>query len=492
MNAHRTVDDATRSRLGKLNAVDISSDQLGVVGRADVVEDAPDGLKVVEFKATPVRRVPEVTNAMRIQLALQSECLAEAGFTVAEHGVYFTSHQRFVAVEIIDSDRDAAAREVEQTRTTISAPTAPPPLEDDPRCLRCSHVGVCLPEERAEAPVTRRISVADPDSQIVHLATAGSRASLSSGRLRVHHHGDELASIPLERVRGLVVHGNIDLSSALIRELHWRALTIVWCSGRGTVIGWSHTARTPNGVARVRQHQASAEGRIGLARAFIAAKIANQATLLRRNGDAPDIVAQLRDLQHGVENADTIGAIFGSEGDAAARYFSGFPSMLGTPRGDWFRDHWTGRVGRGALDPLNVALNYLYGVLLAEVIRAVSACGLDPHAGFLHSSNRNKPALALDLMEEFRAPLADAVVLSAVNNGELTDVDFSFALGSARLRDSGRKALIANYERRVETEFTHPIFGYRITWRRAIEIQARMVLGYLDGSQNTYVGVITR
>ena len=170
--------------------------------------------------------------------------LAEAGFTVAEHGVYFTSHQRFVTVEIIDSDKDAAAREVQRTRATISTATAPAPLEDDPRCLRCSHVGVCLPEERAEAPVSRRISVADPDSQIVHLVTAGSRASLSGGRLRVHHYGEELASIPLERVRGLVVHGNIDLSSALIRELHWRGLTIVWCSGRGRVIGWSHTAHT--------------------------------------------------------------------------------------------------------------------------------------------------------------------------------------------------------------------------------------------------------
>lgn len=95
-------------------------------------------------------------------------------------------------------------------------------------------------------------------------------------------------------------------------------------------------------------------------------------------------------------------------------------------------------------------------------------------------------------MEEFRAPLVDSVVLSAVNNGELTDLDFSFALGSARLRDSGRKALIANYERRADTQFTHPVFGYRITWRRAVEIQSRMVLGYLDGSQSKYVGITTR
>ena len=166
--------------------------------------------------------------------------------------------------------------------------------------------------------------------------------------------------------------------------------------------------------------------------------------------------------------------------------------MLRQPQGDPFLTGWPGRIGRGAFDPLNVALNYLYGVITAEVIRALAACGLDPHAGFLHSSARNKPALALDLMEEFRAPLGDAVVLGAINNREITDADFTNALGTCRLKDSARRALLSAYERRVETEFTHPVFKYKVTWRRAIEVQARMVLGYLDGSQERYLGVTTR
>jgi CRISPR-associated protein Cas1 len=124
-------------------------------------------------------------------------------------------------------------------------------------------------------------------------------------------------------------------------------------------------------------------------------------------------------------------------------------------------------------------------LLVSDVIRAILACGLDPHAGFLHSPERNKPALALDLCEEFRAPVADSVVLGAFNNGELSAKDFTGVLGTVSLRDKGRKQLIAAYERRVGQEFRHPTFGYSVTWRRAMEIQARMVLGAIDGTQSS-------
>ncbi|GGK64863.1 CRISPR-associated exonuclease Cas4/endonuclease Cas1 fusion [Nocardia camponoti] len=490
--AHKGVDNPATARLGAKRALDVAHRELGLVGRIDVIDDGDRGLRLVEYKATPVRKVPEVTEAMRVQLALQSECLTDMGHDISECGVYFTSHEKFVSVEMRDEDLRRAREYLAATRATVGSASAPEPLEDDPKCMRCSHAGVCLPDERAQQTVVRRIKVADPDANIVHLATPGSRASVTRGRMRVQHRGEEIASVPLERVQGLVVHGNIDLSGALIRELLWRKLAIVWCSGTGRVVGWSSTAQTPNGLARVRQHEASAQGRLALAREFIAGKIANQATLLRRNGADPDVARYLRVLQCEAVVAPSLEMIFGVEGEAAARYFAVFPKMLRAERAEWFTSQWSGRSGRHATDPLNVALNYTYGILVAETIRAIAACGLDPHAGFIHSSNRNKPALALDLMEEFRAPLADAVVVAAINNGELKKADFSLALGSARLRDSGRKALIAAYERRISTEFTHPTFGYKITWRRAIEVQARMILGFLDGTQSEYAGIVTR
>ena len=229
-----------------------------------------------------------------------------------------------------------------------------------------------------------------------------------------------------------------------------------------------------------------------IAREFVVAKVANQATILRRFGGMPAVVKRLRSATRQASTATSTGQLFGIEGRAAAEYFAGFPGLLAPGVDAGVAESFPGRVGRGATDPLNIALNYGYGMLLSEVIRAVLACGLDPHAGVLHSSGRNKPALALDLMEEFRPPVVDSAILAAFNNGELGRLSFTHVLGGARLTQTGRRKVIAAVERRLGTEFKHPVFGYRVTWRRAIEVQARMFLGVLDGSQEVYKGVRVR
>ncbi len=489
---HAATDDPSTARPAALRAIDVADEALGVVGRCDTVEVGPGGqLTVVEYKSSPVRHEPRVTDSMRIQLALQVGALRSAGHVVAGQAVYFTGHRVRVPVPLAEEDFAAARAAVAATHATVESLEAPQPLEDDPRCASCSHAEVCLPEERAGGPVVRRIVVADPDTQVVHLATAGSRASTRQGRLLVHARGEEIASLPLERVQGVVVHGNVDLSGGLIRELLWRSLSIVWCTGGGRVVGWALPGAGPNGAERVRQHEASAAGRLDLAREFVGAKIANQATLLRRNGQAASAAAAIRALGRRVPGARSATELLGLEGEAAAICFAHFSTML-SARARASGIEMRTRSGRPARDPVNAALNYVYALLLADVVRAVAACGLDPHAGFLHTSTRNKPALALDLCEEFRAPVADSVVLGAFNNGELRPGDFSDALGTTRLREAGRRSLIAAYERRVQTEFRHPVFGYRTTWRRAMEIQARMVLGVIDGSQARYVGIRTR
>jgi CRISPR-associated protein Cas1 len=489
---HARSDEPTTSRPTNLRSVDVVDEQLGITGRCDTIEVGPgDALTVIEYKSTPIRRTPLVTEPMRIQLALQVGAPRSMGQTVTRQAIYFTNHRVRVDVELSSADFAAARAAVALTRATVQSPHAPPPLEDDPRCARCSHVGICLPEERTGGEVQRRIVVADPSTQVVHLATPGSRASVRDGRMLVHAHEEELASIPLERIQGVVVHGNVDLTGGLIRELLWRSLTIVWTTGTGRVVGWAVPGAGPNGAERVRQHEEAARGRLDLAREFVSAKIANQATLLRRNGQAPAAVAQLRSLGRRAPDATSLAELLGIEGEAAASYFGAFGTMLNLKARSAGLDLRI-RSGRPASDAVNAALNYAYAMLLADVIRAVVACGLDPHAGFLHSSARNKPALALDLCEELRAPVADSTVIGAINNGELGPGDFSAVLGSIRLRDRGRRTLIAAYERRVESQFRHPVFGYRTSWRRAMEIQARMVLGVIDGSQRRYRGIRTR
>ncbi|MDK8894871.1 CRISPR-associated endonuclease Cas1 [Corynebacterium sp. MSK006] len=492
--AHRRVDSPSESRPDGLRSMNIHSDAHGLVGRTDVVTVTGGGVEVTEYKATPTRKTPTVTDAMVVQLALQGLCLTEDGQRVDGHRVYFPDSNKSVSVDIGAEEIANALSYVRQTRKICNSVQAPEPLEDDPRCTACSHAGVCLPDERRLHTVRRRIRVADPDGQVLHVATPGARLSTRQGRVLISVRGERQATVPLERVNGLVLHGNVDVSSALLRNLMWQRITVVWCSSSGRVYGWNQPGDGPNGAARVQQHVASAHGRVDLAREFIAGKIAGQATLLRRNADPsqPAAVASMRELQRIAAASTSRQEIFGVEGSAAALYFGHFATMLrGTHRG-WFTKRWPGRSGRGATDPLNSALNYTYALLTAEAVKALIACGLDPHAGFLHSSSRNKPALALDLMEEFRAVIADSCVISCINRGALTPSSFSEVTGTPRLTPEGRKALIRVFENRMNTEFTHPTFGYRVSWRRALEVQARLVLGCLDGTQEHYVAVKTR
>ena len=459
--AHSRVDSAASSGQQR-RSVQVEDLAWGVYGKCDVV-DVDDGtVEVVEFKATPGKREPKVSDANRIQLALQRRGLEAQGHVVSSQRVYFTNHRCSVPVKVDDELLAEAHRLVELTREIVEGDTAPEPLLDDPRCRFCSHSGVCLPEERRWAPV-KRVQVSDPHGEILHLTAPGARASLRRGRVIIQKGDEDLTDLPIERVAGIVVHGNVDLSTALVREGLFRGISIVWCSGRGRVIGFGRSASSPNGGGRAIQLHTSLTGDMDLANELIASKISNQATLLRRNAkhDCSERVKELRALAGRAASASTVEELLGQEGRAARVYFEAFPAMLSDAK--WVRDSWPGRHGRGAVDPLNVALNYAYGLLLSDVVRAVHACGLDPHLGFVHSSARNKPALALDLMEQFRPLLADSAVMTAVNNGELTQDSFCQGLRDHRLTDSGRRTVTASFERRISQEFNHPVFKYKVS-----------------------------
>lgn len=477
---HSTVDASTTSRARRLRAVDVRSDHLGVVGRCDSVEFDDDGrATVVEHKASPVRRSSQPTLSQRIQLGLQALCLREQGVEVIGAAVWFSTVRRRVDVTLNEDLFDEARRHLRGARHIASSSTPPAPLADDPRCSVCSHVSVCLPDEHRQRETARRIAVADPTGRVLHLSTPGSRARVRRGRIEVSTHDAETVQVPLEQVSGLVVHGNADISSALVREMLERGFPVVWCTWSGRVTGWASSAGGPNGHVHERQHLLEHDRRVQAASSIVAAKILNQAALLRRHGRTER--ASLRVLAREATVTTNIARLFGVEGRAAAVYFPAVSEVI--------KPNWAcieQRSGRPATDAVNAALNVAYSLLLADVLRSIVACGLDPVAGVMHSAGRNKPGLALDLMEELRAPVADSAVVWAFNNGELKERDFRRDIDAVRLTDRGRKALIRAYERRAGTEFRHPQFGYAVTWRRAMEVQARMFLGVVLGEVPVY------
>lgn len=184
--------------------------------------------------------------------------------------------------------------------------------------------------------------------------------------------------------------------------------------------------------------------------------------------------------------------LLGIEGAAANRYFQNFAALLKTDEEPSMQFDFMGRNRRPPRDPINALLSFAYSMLTREWMITLSAVGLDPYRGFYHQPRFARPALALDMMEAFRPLIADSAVLMAVNNGELRPTDFVRAAGSCNLTESGRRRFIAAFERRMSQEVTHPIFKYRLSYRRLLEVQARLLIRFLTGEIQEYPNFITR
>jgi CRISPR-associated endonuclease Cas1 len=161
-------------------------------------------------------------------------------------------------------------------------------------------------------------------------------------------------------------------------------------------------------------------------------------------------------------------------------------------RDEALRFDFKGRNRRPPRDPVNAMLSLAYAMLAREWTATVQAVGLDPYLGFFHQPRYGRPALALDLMEEFRPLIADSVVLTAINNGEVRVVDFLERMGAVAFTPEGRRRFIETYERRMGQEITHPVFGYQISYRRVLEVQARLLGRYLVGEIPEYPAFTTR
>lgn len=196
------------------------------------------------------------------------------------------------------------------------------------------------------------------------------------------------------------------------------------------------------------------------------------------------------------EAATSLESLLGIEGTAARIYFEAYGELLKPPQDD--RDAGTltfdfdGRNRRPPRDPVNSLLSLGYAMLSKDLTIALQAVGFDPYLGFYHQPRYGRPALALDVMEEFRPLVVDSVVLSAINTGALQLSDFIRRGGAVTLTQTGRGKFLRAYERRMDEEITHPIFNYRISYRRTLEVQIRLLARYLTGEIDEYPPFATR
>ena len=197
--------------------------------------------------------------------------------------------------------------------------------------------------------------------------------------------------------------------------------------------------------------------------------------------DIPPDAADFAPANPSRPQADTpLGTLQGLEGTGAAIYFAAFPKLLRQTMG------FEGRRRRPPTDPVNALLSFGYTLLLNNVLAAIGLVGLDPYAGYLHSSQYGKPALALDLMEEFRPIIVDSVVQSVINNRVIEPGDFEAELGAYRLADPARRRFIQKFEERLAQEVQHPTFNYQATYRRCLELQVRLLAKTVLGEIPAY------
>ncbi len=483
-------------------SVMLSSTELGLVAKLDLLEGAPDGTVVpVDTKRGSAPDIPErAWEPERVQICVQGLLLREAGYQ-CDHGVlYFAESKERVAVEFTAELVDRTRSLLAELRKAAASDVPPPPLVDSPKCPRCSLVGICLPDEvntlaeRSSAP-PRRLIPRDDAPQPLYVTEQGAWLSKDKGRITVTKNKEVLTSVRLLDVSQINLYGNIQVSSQLFRELFARDVPVCWFSYGGWFSGVGTGLPGKNVELRRRQVVTSAQGGLEIAKAVIRAKIRNSRTLLRRNSRERDdrVLDQLKTLSEQVETVESASSLLGVEGAAARIYFGAFPAMLRAEKrlpGAPFS--FEGRNRRPPLDPVNCLLSYVYGLLTKELTVALFVVGFDPYLGFYHRPRFGRPALALDLTEEFRPIIAESVVINLINNGEVAAGDFIVRSGGVALTQSGRKAVLAAYERRLAHELTHPVFGYKITYRRVLEVQARLLAAFLLGEVPEYVPVTTR
>jgi CRISP-associated protein Cas1 len=513
---HRRVDKG----LGKLpehpedvenihaRSVSLSSERWGITGKIDLVEGEGKAVTPVDYKRGKRHHVPGGVYAPeRVQLCGQGLLLREHGFSCDGGIIYFVGSKERVKVPYDEALLAETQKAIEELRALASSGLIPPPLEDSPKCIRCSLAGICLPDEvlflRQSAPEPRPIFAMEETGLPLYIQDPAAYVRKEGGLLIAEVDKEKVAEARLEEISQVVLFGHCRLSTPALHECLRRGVPVTYLSYGGWFMG--HTVGTghKNVDVRTAQFRVSFDeaGCLKIARGLVEAKIANCRTLLRRNwkggtegeGRIPQLL--LNGLQADAEKAGKtkdLSELLGTEGSAANRYFQNFRSMLKEGDGADMPFDFGGRNRRPPKDPVNAMLSFAYAMLAREWTVTLSAVGLDPYRGFYHQPRFGRPALALDMMEPFRPLLADSAVITAINNGEVQASHFIRAAGSCTLNDQGRKRFLAVFERRLQQEVTHPVFHYKISYRRDLEVKARLLIRHLTGEIPEYPNFVTR
>ena len=497
--------DRLNDEEARAQSITLSSDRLGVIAKMDVVE-ALDGVVVpVDFKKGKRPHVAAgAYDPERVQLCVQGMVLEDNGYVVKEGALWYAGSRERVRIVFDDDLRAMTLEAITGLRMAASARRCPPPLENSPKCPRCSLAGICLPDEtnvfRKGYP-PRPLNPADDPALPLHVQAPGAKIRKRGDALLIET-DDSPVEVPMVHVSQVSLFGLVSITTPALHALMRADKPVSWFSTGNWFLG--HTIGTGHGNVSVREAQYRAafdeRRRLEFARSLVAAKIRNCRTMLRRNWrleesrrhEKADALTVLKRVAQRTEHAKDAGELLGREGEGAAAYFANFEKMIASEKSGELGFSFEARNRRPPNDPVNAMLSLAYAVLTRVFANAIAATGLDPYLGLYHRPRHGRPALALDLMEPFRPIVADSCVIQVVNNGEIKPSDFVFNGPACALRPSGRRAFLKAFERRMEQQTTHPVFGYRVSMRRLIEVQARLLGRHLQGEISPYPHFLPR
>jgi len=440
---------------------------------------------------------PQTWESDRLQV-LAYACLIEAvlGIVVHEGRVRYHADNVVVKVPVTDIGRQQVQLAIEQAYTLRQTTERPPIATNERLCARCSLAPVCLPEETRFAknphhqPV--RLFPEDDDREILHILEPGTRIGKSGEQIKITKLDGTVNALPARQVGQLVLHGSgVQISTQTLHFCAEQEMGVHFLSGSGKYIG-SFDTRQGSIQRRIRQYKALTQPELclHLAQQLVVCRGQSQRKFLMRglrnwetsteNLEAAGVetlrsaIDQIQKVLKQVELAPSLATLLGYEGNIAKLYFAALPELLSAHAIEDFQ--FCDRNRQPPKDRFNCLLSTGYSLLLKDVMNAILTVGLEPILGFYHQPRTQAPPLALDLMEIFRVPLVDMIVMSSINKKQWHPIDdFDIKGQQVFLSRTGWRKFIQLYERRKEETWKHPLLGYSLTYRRLIELEVRLL-----------------
>ena len=331
---------------------------------------------------------------------------------------------------------------------------------------------------------------------ILYVTSPDCYLSLKDQNILVSDENGPAGMIPLIGLEGIVSFSYRGASPALMGECAKRNISLCFLTPNGRFLARSVGAENGNVLLRRTQYRMADDLKSSciIARNMVAGKIYNQRQVLERclrdhslrvDSNRLQVVSQgLKEVLPTLEHNESLDSLRGLEGEAAARYYHVFDEMILSQKADFM---FTGRNRRPPLDNVNALLSFAYALLANDCAAALESVGLDSYVGFLHRDRPGRASLALDLQEELRAPMADRLVLTLINNRMIRDKDFDRQEdGAVLLSVQGRKSFLEAWQTKKREEITHPFLKEKMPWGLVPYAQSLLLSRMLRGDLKAY------